>query len=60
MISLNFIDDISYLIMYWTRYQTGYTALLVAANHGHTDITKLLIDKGADVNPRDSIVSDII
>ena len=59
MISLNLSVDISYLIMYWTRYQTGYTALLVAANRGHTDITKLLIDGGADVNSKDK-VSDMI
>ena len=41
------------------RYQNGRTALIVAANLGHTDITKLLIDGGADVNLKEK-VSDII
>ena len=36
--------------MYWIRYQDGYTALQRAALEGHTDIMKLLIDGGADVN----------
>ena len=46
--------------MYWTRYQTGFTALQRAAVGGHTDITKLLIDAGADVNSKDNTVSDMI
>ena len=46
--------------MYWIRYQRGLTALNAAANLGHTDIAKLLIDGGADVNSRDNTVSDII
>ena len=45
--------------MYLVRYQDGATALLVAANLGHTDITKLLLDGGADVNSKDK-VSDIM
>ena len=59
-ISLNLSDDIYYLIMHWIRYQRGLTALNAAANFGHTDITKLLLDKGADVNSKDDKVSDIM
>lgn len=29
------------------------TALHVAANEGHTNITELLIEQGADLNPKD-------
>ena len=46
--------------MYWIRYQRGLTALNAAANFGHTDITKLLLDGGADVNSKDDKVSDIM
>ena len=46
--------------MYLIRYQRGLTALNAAANLGHTDIAKLLIDGGADVNSKDNTVSDII
>ena len=42
------------------RYQDGATALIVAAHLGHTDITKLLLDGGADVDSKDNIVSYII
>jgi ankyrin repeat protein len=31
----------------------GKTILMLSAYLGHTDIAKLLIDKGADVNARD-------
>ena len=53
-------DDIYNLMMYWVRYQNGYTALQRSTLGGYTDITKLLIDGGADVNSIDNIVSDII
>ena len=60
MISLNLSDDIFNLIMYWIRYQRGNTALFAASDLGHADITKLLLDKGADVNSKNNTVSDII
>ena len=41
--------------MYSIRYQNGATVLFAAADLGHTDITKMLIDGGADVNSRDKV-----
>ena len=38
----------------------GYTALDGATSCGNTDIMKLLIDGGADINSRLSPVSDMI
>ena len=46
--------------MYWIRLQNGFTALLRAALGGHTEVTKLLIDGGADVNSKDNTVSNMI
>ena len=46
--------------MYWIRLQDGDTALQRAALGGHTDVTKLLVDGGADVNLKDDTVSYII
>ena len=34
------------------RYNKGNTVLMCAAQHGHTEIAKLLIDAGADVNSK--------
>ena len=45
--------------MSFTLYQIGFTALHYAAAGGHTDVARLLLDKGADVNSRDN-VSDMI
>ena len=47
-------------MMYWIRYQDGNTALHGATRCGNSDITKLLIDGGADVNSKENIVSDMI
>ena len=32
----------------------GFTGLMYAANHGHLDVLKYLIDNGADINSQDS------
>ena len=32
-------------------FRAGYTALTLAADNGHAEIAKLLIEKGADPNP---------
>ena len=48
-------DDIYYFMMYWIRYQNGFTALQRAATGGHYDITKLLIDGGAEVNSKNKV-----
>ena len=53
-------DDIYNLMMYLIRLQDGHTALHGAARCGNIDITKLLIDGGADVTARKSSVSDMI
>ena len=37
------------------RAQRGYTPLLAAANHGHPEVVRLLLDSGADKN----ILSDV-
>ena len=49
-----------HLIMSFILYQYGYTALYRAAMKGHTDIARLLLDKKADVNIGDKMVSDMI
>jgi ankyrin repeat protein len=30
--------------------ENGFTALMIASKNGHTNIVKLLLDKGADIN----------
>ena len=45
--------------MYWIRHQSGSTALHQAATNGHIEVTRLLLDRGADVNSKNE-VSDII
>ena len=45
--------------MSFISYQIGLTALHYAAAGGHTDVARLLLDRGADVNSRDN-VSDMI
>ena len=52
-------NSIYYLTMYWTRYQSRRTALHCAASSGHTEVARLLLDRGADVNSEDK-VSDMI
>ena len=49
-----------HLIMSFILYQDGRTALHWAAINGNIDIARLLIDKGADVNIGDKLVSDMI
>jgi ankyrin repeat protein len=36
------------------KYNSGYTALMSAAMNGLTDVAKVLLDKGADVNIKDN------
>ena len=45
--------------MSFTLYQIGFSALHCAAIRGYIDVTRLLLDKGADVNSRDN-VSDMM
>ncbi len=37
-----------------TKFRYGATALSYAADRGHLDVAKLLVDRGADVNARDT------
>ncbi len=37
------------------REKNAMTPLLWAAQHGHTDVVKLLLDRGADVNAKDTL-----
>ena len=37
------------------RYQRGFTVLSLAAGYGNTDVAKVLIDGGADINSRDKV-----
>ena len=43
-----YLKCLSLLILY--HYKTGITALMMAAQGGHTDTVKALIEAGADVN----------
>ena len=46
-------------MMYLIQYQWGNTALFAAANLGHIEVAKLLLDKGADVNLKDEVSEKI-
>ena len=52
-------NNIHCLIMYSIRHQVGWTTLHYAASSGHTEVAKLLLDRGVDVNSKDE-VSDVI
>ena len=45
--------------MAFISYQDGRTALHIATDQGYIEVTRLLLDKGADVNIRHN-VSDMI
>ena len=47
---------ISYHVMsYSVLHQYGWTALIIAANGGHTEIVTLLLDRGADINQENDV-----
>ena len=52
-------NDIYCLKIYWTRYQDGFTALYCAADDGHIEVMRLLLERGADINSQNK-VSDMI
>ena len=41
--------------MYSTRYQGGCTALHHAADDGHIEVMRLLLERGADVNASNKV-----
>ena len=41
--------------MYSTRYQDGCTALHHAASSGHTEVARLLLERGADINSQNKV-----
>ena len=45
--------------MYTIRHQGGWTTLHYAANSGHTEVARLLLERGADVKSEYK-VSDVI
>ena len=38
-----------------SRHQVGVTALMIAAQGGHVDTVKLLLDRGASVEEKDNV-----
>ena len=40
--------------MYLINLYLGSTSLMEAANNGHTEIVKILLEQGADVNHKDN------
>ena len=44
------------MMTYHTKHQEGISALLLAAEEGHVDVMKVLIEKGADVNTQDEVI----
>ena len=40
--------------------QYGWTSLMRACNEGHLDIVNVLIDKGADVNDKNNVSSNLL
>ena len=53
--SLDSTDDIHCLIMYFIRHQDGSGVLYCAAAKGHTELARLLLERGADVNASNKV-----
>ena len=52
-------DNIHFLIMSYILYQYSFTAFHWAAEYGRTEVMRLFLDNGADINIRNK-VSDMI
>ena len=48
----NISDDVSY-------YQYGYTALHWAAQNGHIEVVRLLLDRGANIEARNVVSQNV-
>ena len=43
------------LLLFVLLFQEGFTPLIIAAQEGHVDIVKLLVESGADLNDRTEV-----
>ena len=48
-------DNINYLTMRLIRYQWGFTTLHAAADRGYARVTRMILDRVADIDSKDKV-----